>query len=98
MDRTPVLASSQGTDSLRFQRLSRFGTIEAIRRRVLGGHGVAVLPRYLVREDLRSKALVTVFPKVTPLHDYFRLVIRSQDARLPIFEAMAAVLTAAPLR
>jgi DNA-binding transcriptional LysR family regulator len=84
--------------SLRFARVVAMGTIEAIRQRVLSGAGVAVLPLYLVRDDLRSGALRRVFPKVALLHDYFRLVFRADDPRRTIFEAVAAKLAETPLR
>jgi len=83
---------------LRFARLSRFGTIEAIRQRLLAGAGVGVVPRYLVAKDLGAKRLRIVMPKIVPQHDYFRLVIRGDDARRSVFEALAASLAAAPLR
>jgi DNA-binding transcriptional LysR family regulator len=83
---------------LTFARLSRFGTIEAIRLRLLAGAGVGVVPKYLVQPDLDAKRLRVLFPKVVPQHDYFRLVIRADDARRSIFEGLAASLAAAPLR
>jgi LysR family transcriptional regulator, glycine cleavage system transcriptional activator len=83
---------------LQFARLARFGSIEAIRQRLLAGAGVGVVPKYLVTKDLAAKRLRPVFPKVLPQHDYFRLVIRADDARRAVFEALAASLSAAPLR
>lgn len=83
---------------LSFGKLVHFGTIEAIRQRVLAGAGVAVLPRYLVKPDLDTRRLRVVFPKVVPLHDHFRLIIRSDDPRRSIFEALAKALAKAPLR
>ncbi|MBX3221685.1 MAG: LysR family transcriptional regulator [Labilithrix sp.] len=82
---------------LAFARLTRFGTIEAIRQRVLAGAGVGVLPRYLVQPDLDGRRLRVVLPKTVPLHDYFRLVIRADDPRRSVFEALAAALAATPL-
>jgi DNA-binding transcriptional LysR family regulator len=83
---------------LTFAKLTRFGTIEAIRQRLLAGAGVGVVPRYLVQPDLDAKRLRIVLPKVVPLHDYFRLVIRTDDARRAVFEGLAQSLAAAPLR
>jgi DNA-binding transcriptional LysR family regulator len=75
--------------SLAFAKLARFGTIEAIRLRVLAGAGVGVVPKYLVQGDLDAKRLRVIMPKVVPQHDYFRLVIRADDPRRSIFEALA---------
>ncbi len=83
---------------LTFARLARFGTIEAIRQRVLAGAGVGVLPKYLVQQDLDAKRLRVVLPKVVPLHDYFRLVMRADDPRRSIFEAIAESMSSIPLR
>ena len=87
-----------GGDRLRFGRIVRFGTIEAMRRRVASGAGIAVLPAYLVRRELKSGALKKVFPSVVPTHDWFRLVFRADDARRSIYEAMAASMLQRPLR
>jgi DNA-binding transcriptional LysR family regulator len=84
--------------SLNFAKLTRFGTIEAIRLRLLAGAGVGVLPKYLVQKDLDAKRLRIVLPKVVPQHDYFRLVIRADDARRTIFEALAQSLSEFPLQ
>ncbi len=86
-----------GGDRLRFGRLIRIGTIGAIRELVLAGEGVAVLPTYLVGEDLRTKRLRQLFPGVTPVHDYFRLVFRREDPRRSVYEALTATLSKAPL-
>lgn len=82
---------------LTFAKLARMGTIEAIRQRILAGAGVGVIPKYLVEADLEAKRLRVVLPKVTPLHDYFRLVIRADDARRPAFEALAQSMASFPL-
>ena len=87
-----------GHDRLTFGRIVRFGTIEAIRQRVAAGVGVAVLPAYLVRRELRSGAFVKVFPSVVPTHDYFRLVFRVDDPRRVVYEAFARTMTKVPLR
>ena len=87
-----------GGDHLRFAQIVRLGTIEAIRRRVLARAGVAVLPRYLVAGDLAAGKLAPILPKVTLLHDYFRLVFRADDPRREIYERIAARMAAAALR
>lgn len=87
-----------GGDRLTFARIVRLGSIEAIRQRALASAGVAVLPEYLVREDLRAKKLRRIFPKVTPISDYFRLVFRADDARRPIYVKLAETMLESPLR
>jgi DNA-binding transcriptional LysR family regulator len=86
-----------GGDRLRFAHYAWLGSIAAIRQLVLDGEGVAVLPEYFVRRDLASRRLRRVFPRVTPVHDYFRLVFRAADPRRSIFESLANELARAPL-
>ncbi len=86
-----------GGDRLRFRRGSWLGSTAAIRHQVLEGAGVAVLPLHFVRRDLASRRLRTIFPRVTPSHDYFRLVFRAADPRRAIFEALALDLAKHPL-
>src|SRR4029079_7089443 len=74
-----------GGDRLHFGRVVRLGSIEAIRRRALHGAGAASLPLYQVKKALARRACRRIFPKVELLHDYFRLVFRSDDARRPVF-------------
>jgi LysR family transcriptional regulator, glycine cleavage system transcriptional activator len=83
---------------LTFARLARFGTIEAIRRRVVLGAGVGVLPRYLVEPDLAERRLRVLLPNVEPLHDWFRLVFRADDARRSVYGLLARSMSAVPLR
>jgi DNA-binding transcriptional LysR family regulator len=87
-----------GGDRLRFARIVRYGTIEAIRRRVAAGAGIAVLPAYLVRRELKSGAFKKVLPAIVPTHDWFRLVFRTDDARRSIYDAIAKSMLACPLR
>ncbi|APR84819.1 Transcriptional regulator, LysR family protein [Minicystis rosea] len=87
-----------GGDRLRFQRIVRLGGIAAMRRRVLDGAGVAVLPRYLVNADLAARKMRVIFPSIEPLHDWFRLVFRADDPRRALYEKLAAHLVEAPLR
>ncbi|MEO7328999.1 MAG: LysR family transcriptional regulator, partial [Minicystis sp.] len=87
-----------GGDRLHFGKIVRLGSIEAIRRRALEGAGVAVLPEYQIQGDLKRRAFQKIFPKVAPLHDYFRLVFRADDVKRPIYEKIAAQLQSVPLR
>jgi DNA-binding transcriptional LysR family regulator len=87
-----------GGDRLRFAKIVRFGTIEAMRLRVAAGAGIAVLPAYLVRRELKSGVFKKVLPAIVPTHDWFRLVFRTDDARRSIYEAMAKSMLEKPLR
>lgn len=84
-------------ERLRFSQIVRLGTVEAIRRRVLAGAGVAVLPEYLVRGDLARRRLTRIFPSVTLLADWFRLVFRADDARRSVYQHLAEHISAVPL-
>jgi DNA-binding transcriptional LysR family regulator len=88
----------QGGDRLQFGRIVRFGSIAAIRLRLLAGAGVAVLPEFLIRGDLRGRRLRRILPGVKPMHDYFRLVFRAGDPRRALFQWLAGALTEKPLR
>lgn len=85
-------------EPLRFAKVARFGTIEAIRRRVVAGAGVCVLPRYLVEADLADKRLRALLPGVEALHDWFRLVFRADDPRRAVYALLARSMSASPLR
>jgi LysR family glycine cleavage system transcriptional activator len=84
-------------DRMRFLSITRLGTIAAIHRRVLDGAGIAVLPEYLVRDDLARKRLLRLFPRVKLLPDWFRLVFRKDDPRRLIYERIAQHLLTKPL-
>lgn len=86
-----------GGNRLRFGAVLRLGTIEAIRSRAVAGVGAAVLPEYLVREDLAKKRLVRVFPRVALQPDWFRLVFRADDPRRSIYDRIAEHMIAVPL-
>ena len=87
-----------GWDSTAFQSIRRMGTIAAIRVLVLRGEGVAVLPEYFVRGDLKNKRLVRQVPRVSANTDTFRLVFRGDDPRRPTFDALAKVLRTCPVK
>ncbi len=87
-----------GGDRLHFRRIMRLGGTEAIRARVLAGAGVAVLPRYLVKKDLAARSMRRILPAIEPLHDWFRLIFRADDARRSVYESLAATMIEAPLR
>ena len=87
-----------GSDSLEFRSLRSMGTIDAIRAVVLSGEGVAVLPRYLIAGDLEHGRLQVLLTDVEPLHDWFRLVFRRNDARVPLFRSMSEMMAEEELR
>lgn len=81
-----------------FRRIERMGTIAAIRKRVLAGAGVAVLPEYFVRADLSAKRMKRLIPKVKLRQDVFRLIWRAGHPRDREFRRLAATLKDLPLR
>lgn len=85
-------------ETWRFERMERMGTIGAIAERVRDGAGVAVLPRYFIKQDLAQKTLIEPFPKAKIQHDYFRLVWRRNHPRDTDLAKLADELKAIPLR
>lgn len=84
-------------DSLAFQSIRRMGTIAAIRVLILRGEGVAVLPEYFVRDDLKKKRLARLLPRVSASTDAFRLVFRGDDPRRSTYDALAKSLRKCPV-
>jgi DNA-binding transcriptional LysR family regulator len=89
--------AGRGQDRVRFGRVAFLGNIDPIRRQVLEGEGVAVLPEYFVRNDIKARRLARVFPGRPLLYDHFRLVFRASDPRRPVFDLIGAALTKSPL-
>ena len=81
-----------------FRKIERLGGIGGIRRRVLDGGRVAVLPRYFVAPDLAQRRLTTVMRQIKPRSDAFRLVYRTGHPRELELLALAAELRRVPLR
>lgn len=90
--------SPQGGDRLSFKNVLKAGSIEPMRRLVLEEKGVAVLPKYFVKEDLKEGRLELVLPDVESLFDYFRVVFRRDDPRKTLFTSLAAFYSGSPLR
>lgn len=88
----------EGGDRLRFKRIWRVSSIEPIRRLVLAGRGVAVLPQYHIQDDLTAGHLRKIFPSIHPLFDYFRLVFRADDTRQSVYASLAETLKQHPLK
>jgi DNA-binding transcriptional LysR family regulator len=87
-----------GAEPLAFASLRTMGTISAIREVVGAGGGVAVLPEYLIRDDLQSGTLVAVLPHVELVPDHFRLIHRRDDPRVALLREVAARMATEPLR
>jgi DNA-binding transcriptional LysR family regulator len=87
-----------GVGDLRFLATRRLGTIAAISALVIASEGVAVLPEYYVRDDLRARRLRRVLPKAPIASDRFRLVFRSDDGRVPYYEMLAKEMCKRPLQ
>lgn len=82
-----------------FARAEYLGGIGNIRQRLLDEPGfVAVLPKYFIREELASKRLVRLFPKVALRSDSFRLVWRTDHPKSAEMLKLAEELRARPLR
>ena len=93
------LLDAAGAESVwSFQRFQFLGTIGAIRRRLLEGAGVAVLPRYFVKADLRAKRLVVLMRKLELQSDHFRLIWRRGHALQDELRSLAGSLRKIPLR
>jgi LysR family transcriptional regulator, glycine cleavage system transcriptional activator len=87
-----------GDRALPWKRVWRVGTASAIQNLVSAGRGVAVLPVYMIRQDLKRGLLRRIFPSVRPTFDHFRLVFRAADFRRARFQELGAVLRRLPLR
>lgn len=81
-----------------FARTELVGTIAAIRLRVLQGVGVAVLPRYFVRDDLANGLLLELMPDVQLGRDQFRLIWATNNPLRAEIAALADELRHLELR
>ena len=85
-----------------FKRVEILGAIAAIRHRLLNGdehrERVAVLPRYLIQDDLVDGRLTELFPRTHIESDYFRLVWRAGHALEAELFDLAAQLRELELR
>jgi DNA-binding transcriptional LysR family regulator len=80
-----------------FQKTEYLGAIGAIRLRALAHAGVAVLPRYFVKDDLARKKLIPVMPKVKLQPDFFRLIWRRGESKADQLYQLAKELLDMPL-
>ena len=81
-----------------FQRVHYLGTIGAVRALALTGRGVAVLPRYFVREDLARGRLTVLFKAQQLQTDFFRLIWRADHPRHAQLEQLGAELQRLPIQ
>jgi DNA-binding transcriptional LysR family regulator len=84
-------------EGLSFRTVRQCGTGAAVRARVLAGHGVAVLPRYMIEADLVAHRLRVLLPEVELLTDSFRLVYRTASPIAASLRAFGGYLAGRPL-
>jgi DNA-binding transcriptional LysR family regulator len=77
---------------LEFRQIRACGAGAAMVQRVLAGSGVAVLPTYMIREELAKKRLVRLLPRVRLLSDSFRLLHRKGHRFSPALRDLATFL------
>jgi DNA-binding transcriptional LysR family regulator len=83
---------------LQFADVWRVGTGAAVLALVEAGHGVAVLPRYMIAEPLAQGRLVELLPEYELLSDTFRLLFRATSPLAEVLTEFADLLRAHPLR
>lgn len=83
--------------SLPFADVWYGGTTAALRAMLLAGRGVAVVPEYLVRDDLSAGRLQQLLPEVELLSDTFRLLFRTASPLAPLLDELAEALRGRPL-
>lgn len=81
-----------------FKNQLYMGGIAGIRHRVLEGIGVAVLPRYFIRDDLKAGRMTELMPEQTLREDAFRLVWQVPHPFEPELIRLAEQLREVPLR
>jgi LysR family glycine cleavage system transcriptional activator len=89
--------AANAPNELSFERTRIMGTTAAIRMLVLDGKGVAVLPYYLIKQDLDAGECVQLFPEVELNRDYFRLMYRRDDPNIEVYQTLATCIRAQPL-
>ena len=83
---------------LQFADVWRAGTGAAVLALTLDGHGVSVLPRYMIADELADGRLVALLPRFEPLSDTFRLLYRAGSPLAEALVELADDLRAYPLR
>jgi len=100
LDRSLPLAryAQSVSPELTFSEVRCCGTGAAVLAMVRAGVGVAVLPEYMVREDLDRGTLVRLLPALELLHDTFRILHRTGSPLASVFDELAGILASRPLR
>jgi DNA-binding transcriptional LysR family regulator len=80
-----------------FASLWACGTGAAVHELARAGKGVAVLPEYMVRDDLDTGRLVRLLPHLELLTDTFRLLYRKSSPLASVLVELADVLRERPL-
>ena len=80
-----------------FESVWLAGTGAAVYRLLLDGHGVGVLPEYMVEDDVESGRLVRLLPDADLLQDSFRLLYRAASPLAGVFELLADYMRKRPL-
>ena len=90
--------TSISSTPLEFAGVRGCGTTQAIRMMVRASLGVAVLPAYLIGEDLERGELVQIMPDLQLLSDSFRLLYPKDSLFGPAIRKIAEYLRSRPLR
>lgn len=85
------------TGELHFDRVWLCGAGGAMHQLVVKGEGVAVLPLYMVEEDLEQGRLVRLLPEVELLSDSFRLLYRDSSSLQGVLWRFAEFMRGRPL-
>jgi DNA-binding transcriptional LysR family regulator len=89
---------SAADGSLDFPTSQFCGTAGAVRAFAVAGVGVAVLPEYMITDDLADGALTRLLPEITLLEDSFRLMWRADAVLADVLGRFAAWMRERPLR
>ncbi|QDG53556.1 LysR family transcriptional regulator [Persicimonas caeni] len=85
------------TGELKFDQVWMCGAGGAMHRLVLDAAGVAVLPLYMVEDDLQEGRLVRLLPEVELLSDSFRLLYRDSSSLQGVLWRFAEFMRGRPL-
>lgn len=92
---TRYLTSAVG--EMEFDEVWLAGSGAAMHALVLDGHGLCVLPRYMVEQDIEGGRLVELLPDEELLEDSFRLLYRGASPLAGVFELLADYMRQRPL-
>ncbi len=89
---------SAADGSLDFSTCQFCGTAGAVRTFAMAGVGVAVLPEYMIANELETGELVRLLPEVALLEDSFRLMWRADAVLADVFGRFSEWMRERPLR